>query len=237
MNLIFIRHAEPDYDHNTITKKGWREAELLSERTSQWNVRDFYQSPLGRAKDTASCTLKKMNRSALTCDWLKEFWYSWDDPATGKTVSCWDFLPKDWTVRPGLYDKNQWMNEIPFISKPEIYENYISVNKSFDAILAEHGYERHDGYYLVKEHNDDNLVFFCHFGITCVLMSHIMGLSPIMLWQNTFIAPTGVTVLCSEERTPGIASFRAQFIGDTSHLRIAGEPVSKSGYFTDTFNG
>ena len=29
MRLIFIRHAEPDYAHNTITEKGWKEARLL----------------------------------------------------------------------------------------------------------------------------------------------------------------------------------------------------------------
>lgn len=61
MRLIFIRHGEPDYVNDTLTEKGWREAELLAERISKWNVTEFYCSPLGRAKDTASCTLKKMN--------------------------------------------------------------------------------------------------------------------------------------------------------------------------------
>ena len=77
MKLIFIRHAEPDYENNTITEKGWREAALLAERVSKWDVKDFYQSPLGRAKDTASLSLKKMNRTATTYEWLQEFWYTW----------------------------------------------------------------------------------------------------------------------------------------------------------------
>ena len=237
MKLIFIRHAEPDYENNTITEKGWCEAALLAERVSKWDVKDFYQSPLGRAKDTASLSLKKMNRTATSYEWLQEFWYTWNDPETGHSDCCWDFLPKEWTRRPGLYDKDKWMNEIPYNSNPTVYDHYLDVNKNFDDLLMQHGYKRQDGYYLVNEHNDDNLVFFCHFGITCVLMSHLMGLSPVMLWQNTFIAPSGITVFCSEERTPGYASFRAQFIGDTSHLRVAGEPISNSGYFSDTFNG
>ena len=77
MKLIFIRHAEPDYENNTITEKGWCEAALLAERVSKWDVKDFYQSPLGRAKDTASLSLKKMNRTATTYEWLQEFWYTW----------------------------------------------------------------------------------------------------------------------------------------------------------------
>ena len=69
MRLIFVRHGEPDYVNDTLTEKGWREAELLAERISKWNVTKFYCSPLGRARDTASCTLKKMNRTAQTIDW------------------------------------------------------------------------------------------------------------------------------------------------------------------------
>lgn len=58
MKIIFIRHGEPNYEIDSLTEKGWREAELLSKRTAKWNVTDFYCSPLGRAKDTASFTLK-----------------------------------------------------------------------------------------------------------------------------------------------------------------------------------
>ena len=57
MRLLIVRHGDPDYEHDTLTEKGWREAELLSERLSKLNVKEFYVSPLGRAKDTASLTL------------------------------------------------------------------------------------------------------------------------------------------------------------------------------------
>ena len=30
MNIYIIRHAEPDYEHDSLTEKGWREAELLA---------------------------------------------------------------------------------------------------------------------------------------------------------------------------------------------------------------
>ena len=32
MRLIFIRHGDPDYVHDTLTEKGKREAELLAQR-------------------------------------------------------------------------------------------------------------------------------------------------------------------------------------------------------------
>ena len=72
MKLLFIRHGDPDYTIDSLTEKGWKEAEFLSEKIAALDVRDFYVSPLGRAKDTASCTLKKNGRTATECKWLRE---------------------------------------------------------------------------------------------------------------------------------------------------------------------
>ena len=56
MKLLIVRHGDPDYTIDSLTEKGWREAEFLSERLTKLEIRDFYVSPLGRAKDTASPT-------------------------------------------------------------------------------------------------------------------------------------------------------------------------------------
>lgn len=50
MRLLIVRHGDPDYEHDTLTEKGWREAELLAERLSKLNVKEFYVSPLGRRR-------------------------------------------------------------------------------------------------------------------------------------------------------------------------------------------
>ena len=47
MRIIFIRHGDPDYEKDSLTEKGWREAALLAERVARWKVTDFYVSPLG----------------------------------------------------------------------------------------------------------------------------------------------------------------------------------------------
>ncbi len=57
MRLMIVRHGDPDYERDSLTEKGWREAELLAERMAKLEVKEFYVSPLGRAKDTASLTL------------------------------------------------------------------------------------------------------------------------------------------------------------------------------------
>ncbi|MFQ9855552.1 MAG: histidine phosphatase family protein [Ruminococcus callidus] len=59
MKILLIRHGDPDYEKDSLTEKGWHEAELLAQRMAELEIQSFYVSPLGRAKDTASCTLKK----------------------------------------------------------------------------------------------------------------------------------------------------------------------------------
>ena len=73
MRFIIVRHGDPDYSIDSLTSKGWKEAELLSDRLVKLDVKNFYCSPLGRAKDTAKATLKKLNRKAKTLDWAREF--------------------------------------------------------------------------------------------------------------------------------------------------------------------
>ena len=35
MKIVIIRHGDPDYEKDSLTEKGWREAKLLAERISK----------------------------------------------------------------------------------------------------------------------------------------------------------------------------------------------------------
>ena len=73
MKLLIVRHGDPDYDIDSLTEKGWKEVGVSFPEAFKLDVKAFYVSPLGRAKDTAAPTLKKMGRTATECEWLKEF--------------------------------------------------------------------------------------------------------------------------------------------------------------------
>lgn len=163
MRLLIVRHGDPDYSIDSLTEKGWKEAEYLSERLSKLDVKDFYVSPLGRAKDTASFTLKKMNRTAVECDWLREFDVLIDRPdVTDRQKRLWDWLPQDWTQDERFYQYDHWYeNERLQQSDAKGYYDYVT--GKFDKLLAEHGYVREGHYYRVEKPNEDTLVFFCHF--------------------------------------------------------------------------
>lgn len=251
MRLIIVRHGDPDYEHDTLTETGWKEARALAARFQNMDITDFYVSPLGRAQDTASCTLKAMNRSAVTCDWLQEFSsiveirdnpdldFAYPDKKVRDGILCanvtWDVLPKYWTEHPEYYDKTLW-KESAIAGQGNLVPCYENVTKKFDELLAQHGYCRHHNYYLAEKPNRDTLVFFCHFGLECVLISHLMGISPFIPWHSMAFAPTSVTTIYTEERQEGIAYFRASSLGDISHLYAAGMEPGFSARFCETYD-
>lgn len=235
MKLIFIRHGDPDYSIDSLTKKGWKEAELLSGRIAAMGVRAFYVSPSGRAKDTASVTLKKMNRQAETLPWLREFQAPITDEATGKARIPWDWLPADWTKCGGYYDKDRW-HTLPVMEAGRVFDEAKRVCSGLDELLRKYGYERDGNLYRAVRPNRDRIVLFCHFGVICVMLGHLLGVSPMVLWHGLCAAPSSVTALVTEERRKGIASFRMTSFGDTAHLYAAGEKPAFAGRFCETYD-
>lgn len=235
MRLLIIRHGDPDYQLDSLTETGWNEAGLLARRLSTMDIAAFYVSPLGRARDTASCTLSTMGRSAETLDWLREFPLHRMDTDIGRETPLWDWLPGTWSKEPRFYDKNTW-SQVPVMAQAGAEAEYRRVTAGLDALLERHGYRRQGNVYEAVRPNRDTIALFCHFGLECVLLSHLMGVSPMVLWHGTCAAPASVTTVITEERRKGIASFRMSGFGDVSHLTAAGEQPSFSARFCETWD-
>lgn len=235
MKLLIVRHGDPDYSIDSLTPKGWKEAEYLSEKLTKLDIKAFYVSPLGRAKDTASLTLKKLGRTAEVCEWLREFNPEIRRPdQKGKLKNAWDWLPQDWTEDERFYQYDKWFeNEV--MEEGKVKQEYEWVIKNFDELLAKHGYVREGHYYKVEESNHDTIVLFCHFGLECVLLSRLMNCSPMVLWHGMCAVPTSVTTLVTEERRKGIASFRMSSFGDISHLYVHDEPPAFAARFSEVY--
>lgn len=251
MRILMIRHGDPDYVHDTVTEKGQREAFLLAETAENLHVGDCYMSPLGRAQDTAAYTLKKLGITAETLDWLREFPAKADVNLSKKLLKIypntkvkdgmylprvvWDMVPSYWTEHPEYMDKDLWRtSEITKYS--DIIPVYDSVIEKFDELLAGYGYVREGAHYRVTKESTETVTFFCHFGITCVLLSHLWNVSPFVLWHGLALAPTSVTEVVTEEREQGIASFRGLRLGDVSHLYAGGEPPSFAARFCEVYS-
>ena len=115
-------------------------------------------------------------------------------------------------------------------------EAYEYVCESLDEVLKTHGYSRKNNYYQVEQANTDTIVFFCHFGLECVLLSHLLNVSPMILLPGFCAAPASITTIYTEERRKGVASWRVSAFGDISHLYAAGVEPSFSARFCECFD-
>lgn len=145
-------------------------------------------------------------------------------------------MPDVWTAQPELLQPTGWENA-PILQDTNVKAEYDRVTAGLDALLASYGYTRHGGYYTCRETCEKTIVCFCHFGITAVLLSHLWNVSPFAVLHGAFLAPSSVTVLNAEERQPGVAYFRCQTMGDTSHLLMGSEPVSYYASYAEPFQG
>ena len=76
MRLIIVRHGDPNYEIDSLTEKGWREAEFLSVshgKTAAEGAYLYLYITAWPCKDTASLTLKKLGMTATEFKWLREF--------------------------------------------------------------------------------------------------------------------------------------------------------------------
>lgn len=252
MRILLIRHGDPDYEHDTLTEKGWREAALLAKRAPYLQMGDCYLSPLGRAQDTASLPMKETGKTGVTKNWLQEFPAYADLTAAPELrqaypelreeekkdnrIGCiWDMLPSYWTEHEEYYDRTAWRQSL--VAKAgNLTELYDEVTGQLDALLAEYGYVREHQHYRVEREHIETVTFFCHYGISCVLLSHLWNVSPFVLWHSLVLAPSSVTEIYTEEREQGVAYWRATRVGDLSHLYAGGEEPSASARFCEVYS-
>lgn len=236
MRILLIRHAEPDYTVDSLTPKGRVEAELLSRRLIRYSVRDFYVSPLGRARETAEYTLSRLGRTAEVLPWLAEFRGRCLNPETGRKGLPWDLSPRLWSDLPGAHDVNSWMDAPLFAGSdvPQIWQETVD---GADELLARYGFRKDGPVWRGSANSRDTIVLFCHFGISMAFAGYLMDLSPLELWHRTLTLTSSLTELVTEERLPGEVSFRMTRLGDITHLESAGEKRSTAGLFPECYTG
>ena len=221
MKIIIIRHGDPDYSIDSLTERGRKEAELLKLRLDKMSIDAAYVSPLGRAALTAKIATAGRNVELITKDWLREFVYIWDR------------LPEEYNAKKRLLDSPDWIN---YVDKEDVAERYKQVCDGLDELLKNHGYV-HNGFdYDVVSPNHDNVFLFCHYGVECVILSHLLGVSPYPFFQGFCALPTSVTTIASEERRKGKASFRCIGFGDLSHLYAGNMAPSFAARFSEAFD-
>ncbi|MBQ7656328.1 MAG: histidine phosphatase family protein [Clostridia bacterium] len=236
MRLLIVRHAEPDYVHDSLTEKGKREAALLGERLARIEAAAYYVSPLGRAQETASYTLRLNGRQAETLPWLAEFRGYTVNEETGKKRIPWDYHEKEWHDHALLLDRDRWLED-SLVRGGNVEQIWEETKNGVDALLRKHGYTRSGGVYRCERNTDETIVLFCHYAIGMAIVAYLINVPPVPLWQGFLCLPSAVTTVVTQEREKGEAEFRCVALGDVSHLLAGNEAPSLAGLFPECYNG
>lgn len=233
MKITIIRHAEPDYANNTLTQKGFREADILGKYLKDSKIDYLYSSPLPRARYTADAIIKyNAIKSYEVFDYLREFNSCVDLPYI-KNHLIWDLRPDFLSENPELYDFNKWTSSN--VMNDGVKEHYKTIKTEFSALLERHGYKKNGVIYDVIKPNHHNIVITCHFGLGCFLLSELLNIPVNALLNHTCAQPSSVTTVVSEERSEGKAIFRMLTFGGIEHLVTADEKPSFMARFDEVF--
>lgn len=236
MKLLFIRHADPDYANNTLTPQGFAEAEALGDYYRDFAFDEAYSSPLNRAKYTAEAFMKRHpGKTFGVCDWLAEFDVPICVPYSEQKVIPWDFLPAEFAKEEAFFTGDGYFSS-EWLKSGAVEARYRVAAEGLDGILARDGYVRKDRNYEVICANRRTLLFFCHFGMMSVLLSHLLHIPYVLLAQQFECQPTGVTTVVTEERQKGTAQFRCLRYSDIAHLTARGLSPSFAGRFCEVFD-
>jgi broad specificity phosphatase PhoE len=227
MRLYLIRHADPDYPNNTITAAGHLEAQALARRLTKQGLDLIYSSPFGRAVDTMRYTADALGIEPEILEWTAELttfkideqWgakYAWDLP--GEIIRGCDPLPSHDT----------WHLTTP-LDDPHFQEKFSALKQHSDDFLAQHGYERQGGRYRCLAPNRKKIAVFCHNGFGLTWLAHLLEIPVSLIWSGFWLAPSSVTTILLDERSPEWAVPRCLAVGDVSHLYAEGLPVQQRG--------
>ena len=226
MRILIIRHGDPNYKIDSLTERGFKEAELLSQHLVKLKPSEIYCSELGRAQRTAEPTIEKTGLKPTLCNWLIEYPISAnvtdEERENGHTwLTPWEVKHDEWISDPRYCNFDTWLDTVRF-NGGKFAERQKYIGEEFDKVMASKGLIR-DGYiYRItdeyQKHKDEVLLFFCHFGLSLALTAHILPLSLPLLWNGFNIDPTGITEFMPDKGGKDFVILRCMRLNDTSHL-------------------
>jgi broad specificity phosphatase PhoE len=227
MRLHIIRHGDPDYALDSLTERGRREAEALRE----WVVREApdraYHSPMGRARLTAEIALQGSGLTASCEPWTAELSPWGPVPGAAVSLAYWD--QHGHAIRSPAFLDSLQPEVIEGIAVPDFLANLPRIATDSDDFLARHGLVRDGGAYRVSPCDSQSIAVFCHMGFGLTWLAHLLALPTPLVWCGFHLHTTSVTTLLFDEREPGIATPRALWVGDITHLNRAGIEPSRMG--------
>lgn len=201
MRILFIRHGEPDYEHDCLTESGLIQAEQCAERLKCEGIEEIWASPMGRAQQTAAATSKVLGLPIKTLDFMHEVsWGSTDGEPLYSDGHPWNIVDEMARLNINLND-NDW-REGRFFKTNKVLKYVDRVEAGIDDWLAGFGYVR-EGFYYRHTAGDEKhrtIALFSHGRSSAAAMAHILNLPFPYMCALLHLEFTGITIIRMDRR-------------------------------------
>ena len=231
MLLYIIRHGDPDYATDSLTERGWAQAEAVGKRLAASGINRVFSSPMGRARQTAEPTCRLLGLDYGVEPWAHEItdWHRLTPYPDGEIKSV-SFVDRVDLRRDGAQDLSYGQAMLaPGFSESHMQDALDTVSAGAREFLARLGYVEEDGVYRITEPNDDKVALFCHAGMGRIFVSYLLHIPLHLMWAGFNYNHTGVTVIEFKNQKTGFTVPRMLCYSDTSHLYAHGPDMKYCG--------
>ena len=223
MLLYIVRHGHPDYATDSLTERGWLQAEAVGKRLAATSIDQVYASPMGRARQTAEPTCRLLDLPCQIEPWAHEVQEErWTEEPYGKPVSV--------TMVQNTYYRENGGIDLPYDRAYEAVGFRASGMKDAVAYIEEGGrdflerlgYKEENGVYRILRANEDRVALFCHSIMARAWISTLLHIPIHMMWAGFHYTHTGVTVLEFRNNEDGFTAPKCLCYSDMSHLYAHG---------------
>ena len=223
MLLYIVRHGHPDYATDSLTERGWLQAEAVGKRLAATGIDQVYASPMGRARQTAEPTCRLLDLPCHIEPWAHE---GQDERLTEEPYG----KPTSVTMVQNTYYRENGGIDLPYDRAYEAVGFRASGMKDAVAYIEEGGrdflerlgYKEENGVYRILRSNEDRVALFCHSIMARAWISTLLHIPIHMMWAGFHYTHTGVTVLEFRNNEDGFTAPKCLCYSDMSHLYAHG---------------
>ena len=217
MKIYLIRHGDPDYENDTLTERGHREAEALVAYLRTEGVHQIVSSPMGRARDTARYAAESLGLEVTVEPWMAELSLRVDSEVR---QSAWD-VPGHMIRNPEYLNDLSTLELIPGMPTERVRAVLEEIRRNSDRFLATLGYVRDGGVYRTVQRSDRKIAVFAHGGFGLSWLSLLLEIPTPLMWSGFFLHTSSVTQILFDERSDSLATPRCLMISALPHLFAA----------------
>ncbi|MBE7037944.1 MAG: histidine phosphatase family protein [Ruminococcaceae bacterium] len=219
MLLYIIRHGDPIYETDTLTKRGKLQAEAVGKRIFHSKINKIFSSPMGRAKETAAPSCRLLNLECNIEEWAHEIE---DERLTPFPDGELKSITK---LQNTYFLENNYANlgykkafECQGINQSRMKEKVDFIEKEGNKFLERLGYKKEGDIYRIIKPNDDKVALFCHAAFSRAWISRLLHIPLNIMWASFNYTHTGVTIIEFKNNKNGITAPTCLCYSDMSHL-------------------